>query len=195
MAVQKRIEGKENRRITRSTRDGQRITTPGEAPAVLDVDVDIEGAADTSSIRKPDLEAVEADHTCEKVKHDGQRCRGIAMHGSSYCFFHNPAARKARKAAQQSGGQANRAAVLPADAADLPLHSGKDVAVFLADTINKVRKGLVSPKIASIVGYLSGPLLKALETSDTEERLARVEHALQTRKSDESLFDPEHAED
>jgi hypothetical protein len=186
----------ENRRIMRSTRtDGQRIAIPGEAPAVLDVDVDTEGAADTRSDRKPDPEAVEADRTCEKVKHDGQRCRGIAMHGSPYCFFHNPAAREARKAAQQSGGQANRAAVLPADAADLPLHSGKDVVALLAETINQVRKGQLSPKIASIVGYLSGPLLKALETSDTEERLTRVEHALQTRKSDESLFNPQDDED
>ena len=81
------------------------------------------------------------------------------------------------KRRSNSGGQANRAVVLPADAADFPLRSGKDVAVLLADTINQVRKGLVQPKIASIVGYLSGPLMKALETSDTEERLAKVEHA------------------
>lgn len=196
MAAQKKIEAKQSRRITRSTRtDGQRSTIPEEAPAVSDVDVDTQGAANRRSTRKPDPEAVEADRICEKVKHDGQRCRGIAMHDSRYCFFHNPAAREVRKAAQQSGGQANRAVVLPADAADFPLRSGKDVAVLLADTINQVRKGLVSPKIASIVGYLSGPLMKALETSDTEERLAKVEHALQTRTSDESLFNPEHDED
>jgi hypothetical protein len=117
------------------------------------------------------------------------------MHDSRFCFFHNPAAREVRKAAQRSGGQANRPVVLPADAADFPLHSGKDVAAFLEETINQVRKGRLSPKVATTVGYLTSVLMKALETSDTEERLARVEHALQTRTSDESLFNPEHDED
>ena len=114
----------------------------------------------------------------------------MPMDGSRYCFFHDPAAETARKAAQQRGGQAKGPAVLPADTADVPLHNGKDVAAFLAETINQVRKGRVSPKIASTVGYLSSLLMKALETSDIEERLARVEQALKTRKPDESIFNP-----
>jgi hypothetical protein len=143
---------------------------------------------------KSELEMPEADGTCEKTKRDGQKCRAMAIAGSQYCFFHDPAAAKARKAAQQQGGQANGPAVLPVDAADVPLHSGQDVAAFLAETINQVRKGLVSPKIASTVGYLSSLLMKALETSDIEERLARVEQALQKREPDESLFNPDEDE-
>jgi len=64
------------------------------------------------------------------------------------------------------------------------------VAVFLAETIHQVRKGRVSPKIANTVGYLTGLLMKALETSDIEERLARVEKALEARTPEASLFDP-----
>ena len=51
----------------------------------------------------------------------------MAMDGSSYCFFHDPATETARKAAQRQGGKANGPAILPADTADVPLHSGKDV--------------------------------------------------------------------
>jgi hypothetical protein len=142
----------------------------------------------------PELEMPEADGTCEKIKRDGQKCRAMAIAGSQYCFFHDPAAAKARKAAQRQGGQANGPAVLPADAADVPLHSGKDVSAFLAETINQVRKGRVSPKIASTVGYLASLLMKALETSDIEGRLARVEQALQKRGPDESLFNPDEDE-
>jgi hypothetical protein len=128
--------------------------------------------------------------TCSKTKSNGLRCQTMAMHDSRYCYFHNPAKRTERKAAQRKGGQANGPAVLPADAADVPLHSGKDVVALLAETINQVRKGQLSPKIASTVGYLASLWMKALERNDIEERLARVEEALETRRPDESIFNP-----
>ena len=144
---------------------------------------------------KPELEIPDADSTCEKIKSDGQKCRAMAMADSQYCFFHDPSAAKAREAAQRQGGQANGPAVLPADAPDVPLHSGKDVSTFLAETINQVRKGRVSPKIASTVGYLSSLLMKALETSDIEDRLARVEQVLKMREAEETLFNPDEDEE
>jgi transcriptional regulator with GAF, ATPase, and Fis domain len=140
---------------------------------------------------EPETEIPETDDTCEKIKSNGERCRAMAMAGSQYCFFHDPSVIEARKAAQRQGGQENGQEVLSADVADVPLHSGKDVAGFLAETINQVRKGQVSPKIASTVGYLSSLLMKALDTTDLEERLAKVEQVLQMRGADESLFNPE----
>jgi hypothetical protein len=142
-----------------------------------------------------ELEMAEANGTCEKLKSNGQRCRAMAVTGSQHCFFHDPSAAEARKAAQREGGQANGPAVLPADAADVPLHSGKDVVAFLAETINQVRKGRVAPKVASTVGYLTGLLMKALETTEIEERLARVEQVLRMRGADESLFNPDEDEE
>src|SRR5438552_749816 len=123
---------------------------------------------------KPELEMPEADGTCEKIKCDGQKCRAMAIAGSQYCFFHDPATAKVRKAAQRRGGEANGPAVLPADAADVPLRSGKDVSAFLAETINQVRKGQVSPKIGTTGGYLSSLLIKALEGTDIDEWFARI---------------------
>jgi hypothetical protein len=136
-----------------------------------------------------------ADGTCEMTKSDGERCRSIAMESSHYCFFHNPDTQEARKAAQRRGGQANGPAVLPTEAADLTLGSGKDVSVFLAETINQVRKGRLSPKIATTVGYLTGLLMKALETTDIEKRIARLELALPKSGPGDSLFNPDDYED
>jgi hypothetical protein len=143
---------------------------------------------------KPELEMTEADGTCEKIKCDGHCAAFLAIAGSQYCFFHDPATAKARKAAQRQGGEANGSAVLPADAVDVPLRSGKDVSAFLAETINQVRKGQVSPKIATTVGYLSSLLMKALETTDIEERLARIEQVLKMRGAEETLFNPDEDE-
>ena len=134
--------------------------------------------------------------TCiAKTKSNGRRCQAMAIDGSLYCFFHDPARQTARKAAQQRGGKANGPAILPADAADVPLHTGKDVADFLAETINQVRKGRVSPKIASSVGYLASLWMKAHRTADIDERLARLEQVIEMRRPDESLFNPEEDEE
>ena len=132
-----------------------------------------------------------ADGTCEKTRRNGQKCRAMAIDGSRYCFFHDPAMQKARKAAQQRGGRANQAAVLPADAADVQLESARDIATLLAQTINQARKGQIAPKIAGTIGYLASSLVKILETSNTEERLAKMERALEARGPDESLFNPD----
>ena len=139
---------------------------------------------------KPELETAEADGNCEKIKRDGQRCRGTAMEGSGYCYFHNPAMEKQRKAAQQRGGRANRAPVLPADVPDVQLESSKDIAVLLAQTINQARKGQIGPKVAGTIGYLASSLGRVLETSNLEERLARVEAALKARPPEPPLFNP-----
>ena len=34
---------------------------------------------------------------CCHIKKDGKQCGGYAMHGSSYCFLHNPDVSKERK--------------------------------------------------------------------------------------------------
>ena len=134
-----------------------------------------------------------ADGTCEKTKRNGQKCQAMAMEASRYCFFHSDSAdtRKARKEAQQRGGRSTEVAVLPPDAADVQLESAKDIAILLAQTINQARKGQIAPKIAGTIGYLASSLMKVLETSDTEERLAKVERALEARGPDESLFNPD----
>lgn len=140
---------------------------------------------------KDERETAGRDDTCEKIKSNGERCHAMAMIGTKYCFFHNPATENARKAAQRQGGRANGGGVLPDDAANVPLRKAKDVSLLLECTINQVRKGQVSPKVADSIGYLSGVWMKALEAADLDERLAKVEQALKARGTDDQLFNPD----
>ena len=127
---------------------------------------------------------------CQATTRNQHPCRALAVANSRYCFFHDPAKKNQRREAQQRGGEANRGAVLPAATPDVPLKTAKEVAELLASTTNRVLRGEVSPKVGSTVGYLASELRKTLDVGNLEERLARVEAALQTRKSETPLFDP-----
>ncbi len=114
---------------------------------------------------------------CRHVKPDQTRCRAHVVHGSHFCFFHDPDLVAEREAARRNGGRerSRRAAVLPGDTPDRPLASAADVTGLLAETINQVRRGEIDPRISNAVGYLAGILLKAKEKDEMEQRLARLE--------------------
>lgn len=114
---------------------------------------------------------------CRHAKPDRSRCRANALHGSRFCFFHDPNSAVAREAARRNGGieRSRRAAVLPTNTPDRPLTNAADVTGLLAETINQVRRGEIDPRISNAVGYLAGILLKAKERDDLEQRLARLE--------------------
>jgi hypothetical protein len=46
---------------------------------------------------------------------------------------------------------------------------------LLTDSINRLRRGQLDPRVANAMGYLTGVLLRALEQGAVEERLARIE--------------------
>ena len=46
---------------------------------------------------------------------------------------------------------------------------------FLADAMTEIRAGKMDPKLGTTLGYLGTSLLKAIETSDIELRLAKLE--------------------
>jgi len=126
---------------------------------------------------------------CTQIKRGGARCGAKALLGSSFCFFHDPAAAQARAAASKRGGEHNRAAVLPSATPDLPLNSATDAAALLAKTINQVLRGRIHPKIANAVGYLLTVQLKAIEAGKTEERLTALEATAKSSKTEEVLQD------
>jgi hypothetical protein len=70
------------------------------------------------------------------------------------------------------------ATVLPPETDDHSLGNTKDVASFLADSINRVRRGQLDPRVANAMGYLTTVLLRALEQGPVEERLAKIEATL-----------------
>ena len=114
-------------------------------------------------------------NTCRHIKDDGRPCRAVRLHGSDYCFFHDPTKAAERTAARRTGGLHGRAAVLPPDTPSRSVKTAADVIDLLSETINQVRVRAVDPRVGNCVGYLAGIILKAVEQGDMEERLAALE--------------------
>lgn len=123
---------------------------------------------------------------CEHTRPDGSRCQARPLRGRRLCYYHEPAIAGQRAQANRRGGQASRrkAAVLPSDTADVDLKNVTDVCSLLARSINQTLRGELDTKQANAVGYLSSVLLKALEGSELEERLAALEAAERQRRDD-----------
>ena len=125
---------------------------------------------------------------CQFTKDDGIRCRAWKVHGSDYCFFHDPAKAAERTAAQSAGGQNGRAAVLPSDTPSHTVKTAVDVIDLLGETINQARTGALDPRVANCIGYLSGIILKAVEQGELDERLAALEEIVSTQGPTKDLF-------
>jgi hypothetical protein len=119
---------------------------------------------------------------CQFKKSNGGGCRATPMTGQEYCFFHDPTMAMKRTKARSAGGRKNKAAVLSTNLPELSLKNVADVVSLLAATVNQVRHGELHPKFANSIGYLSGILLKALETEDIEARINSLERAIATQK-------------
>ena len=116
---------------------------------------------------------------CSAKTQTGAACQGRAKSGRAFCAFHDPRATAEQAEARRAGGRSRSAprAVLPAEEADLVLEGPRDLPALLADTINRVRKGALDPRVANTVGYLAGVLIRAFEVSELEERIRRLEGA------------------
>lgn len=114
---------------------------------------------------------------CEFRKKNGDRCGADSQTGKSLCVFHDPARASDGQRARRAGGltRSRAAAVLPLDTADHPLGDTNQVSVLLADSINRLRRGQLDPRVANAMGYLASVLLKALESARIEDRLAHLE--------------------
>jgi hypothetical protein len=113
--------------------------------------------------------------TCKAHTKKGQRCRAPSLPGSDFCFFHDPKHATERAAAQSAGGRCGRIKALPGDTPDVDVANCTDVVSLISATINQVRRGEVDPRVANAVGYLANVLIRAVEQSDIEARLAELE--------------------
>ncbi|MCK9436667.1 MAG: hypothetical protein M0Q12_05605 [Synergistaceae bacterium] len=103
------------------------------------------------------------------------------MKKSKFCFSHNPSTRKQKKAAVIKGGKMskkNRTSLPP-----IALNQPKDIVALLSTTINETRGGAIELRVANCIGYLSGHLIKAIEISDLETRLLKIEGVLNKDKN------------
>jgi hypothetical protein len=93
-------------------------------------------------------------------------------------LHHDPEREADRREFRRKGGKARKRATVPSEGEDFRLESVADVVALLGKSINETRKGVIDVKVANAVGYLGTVLLRALESADLEERLARLEEMM-----------------
>lgn len=100
-----------------------------------------------------------------------------AQSGNGLCIFHDPTRLADGQRARRAGGltRTRVAKVLPADTPDYRLGNANDVSALLGDSINRLRRGELDPRVANAIGYVASVLLRALEQGPIEERLAKLE--------------------
>jgi hypothetical protein len=127
---------------------------------------------------------------CQFRKKDGGKCTANAQ-SNGLCVFHDPLRAAEGQRARRAGGlNRNRiAAVLPVDTPDQTLESTADVARFLGDSINQLRRGQLDPRVANAVSYMASVLLRALEQGPMEQRLANLEAILGRNGSTPDIFE------
>lgn len=124
---------------------------------------------------------------CKAKKPDGSDCQAVALPGSEYCFFHDPAKAERRREAQSLGGRHNHMKTLSSDAPDVEIETIQDTIPLLTETINQVRKGEIDPRVANSIGYLANVIIKAVEQSDIEKRLEEIEAIIKTNRLESEL--------
>lgn len=127
---------------------------------------------------------------CRAVTVDGVPCRAPVRAGAVFCGFHDPEHADAMRRGRRHGArERNRAPSMVASVeADLPVASARDVVRLMGDTVNRVRKGTLDPRVANAVGYLASVALRALEVGEFEGRLERVEAAIAASASVSEAF-------
>lgn len=119
---------------------------------------------------------------CEFIKSDGQKCEAYAVKETKFCYFHNPDISDEEKREAQTNGGANRVLTLKEPLPVLPIANQDDAVLLVADTINRVRAGKLDIRTANCLGFLADKLLKALEASQTNDKLEKIERLLAQRQ-------------
>ena len=60
---------------------------------------------------------------------------------------------------------------------------------LLAEAMAEIRAGRMDPKLGSTLRYLGASLLKAIETSDIEDRLEKLEHGIKSQTQEARASD------
>jgi general stress protein YciG len=113
---------------------------------------------------------------CRAATKAGRHCAAPAIRGGIYCALHNDPDRAAQLGRK---GGANNRKVYEGNEEIRPPQNACDVKNLLAEAMAQIRTGRMDPKLGTTLGYLGMSLLKAIETSDIEERLEKLERGHQ----------------
>lgn len=118
---------------------------------------------------------------CNHIKDGGEQCEAWALKGKDFCYRHDPESRAVSLEASRKGGLAKDAEIVtPLET--IPVHNAKDVVKLISQTIKEVRAGILDPRIATTIGYLSGHLIRAFEVAELEGKVEEVRAVLLERK-------------
>jgi hypothetical protein len=122
---------------------------------------------------------------CEATNARGEPCGAWAMHGSRYCYFHDPAMAVARRQSNAKGGKARQGRVIgPADPTfveEVGHRHFRTLADIVAMLEVAIRQTLVlenSIRRNRTLGYLARCFADVYETGELERRLEDVEARL-----------------
>lgn len=118
---------------------------------------------------------------CVHIKSNGRQCEANALPGETLCTFHHPIHREATANGRRQGGLngCRPRLCLPENTEPLPLKTVGDLVDALGDSFNRVRVGTLDPKVGNALAYIGATLLRALQGSETEERLRQLEERLE----------------
>ena len=120
---------------------------------------------------------------CAARNRRGEPCGAYAVNGSSFCYWHSPDLADKRKASSAKGGLARQGrSVARADdhGRRVQLADVGDVVSLLESTVRDLLTLENSVSRARAVAYVCSVAVRALEVSELEDRIVRLEGRLGT---------------
>lgn len=112
---------------------------------------------------------------CSATTKSGAPCRARSQADSGYCIHHDPKQETKRAEARKLGGKVrgDQLRQPPPTLAPIAIDKPEDVRVLLVDTVNQLRAGSMTTRVAGTVGYLAAGLMKSFDLApggDSAER-------------------------
>jgi general stress protein YciG len=115
-----------------------------------------------------------ANGKCRAATKAGRQCAAPAIRGGIYCALHDDPDRAAQLGRK---GGANNRKVYEGNDREIPApQNACDVKNLLSEAMAEIRASKMDPKLGTTLAYMGVSLLKAIETSDFEKRLERLEN-------------------
>ena len=117
---------------------------------------------------------------CKRKNLDGKRCGARALKGKESCALHADPNKAAELGSKGGRGRATRSvaaadeAASPLDPVDLPT-TAERLRDLLAAAVYQVNLGKLDTKTSNALAYTGATLLRAIELSSLESRLAALE--------------------
>ena len=113
---------------------------------------------------------------CRARTKGGKPCKAVAADGGLCAFHADP--KKAAQLGRMGGSKNRRHDPLRSETEPLRLpQTAKEVKDLLAEAMAGLHAGRLEPRMGSVIAYLGTALLKAIETTDHQERIQALEES------------------